>query len=66
MSYKLEILNRRQVARCIGVAPQTLASWEHEGRSAPVPIVRIGTKCLYDARQVSRWLKRHERVTHSS
>jgi DNA-binding XRE family transcriptional regulator len=61
MSSKLDILTRRQVAARIGVTPQTLTYWESSGRSAPVPIVRIGTKCLYDSRHIARWLKRHEK-----
>lgn len=59
MSHKTDILNRRQVAARIGVAPSTMLFWERSGRSVPCPIFRFGGKTLYDARQVTRWLKRH-------
>ena len=51
-----DLLTRREAAKYLGVAEQTLAAWQSLGRSS-LPIVRIGTRLVrYRRRDLDAWL----------
>ena len=50
------LLSAREAAMALGVCPKTLWSWSRP--RGPIPVVRIGTRTLYDPRDLQAAIDR--------
>jgi hypothetical protein len=58
------LLTRKEAARLIGKAPQTLAVWKCNGRYA-LPYVVIGRSCMYRLSDLLAWIDSHARASQT-
>ena len=49
-----QLLTLEEVAARLRVAPGTLRNWVSAKR---IPVVKLGTRCLFDPRELERWIE---------
>jgi len=49
-----QLLTLEEVAARLRVAPGTLRNWVSAKR---IPVVKLGTRCLFDPREIERWIE---------
>lgn len=52
------LLSRDEVAELLGIKPQTLAKWAHEGNFT-LPMVKVGTRRMYRPDDVDAFIDRN-------
>ncbi len=57
-----ELLDTLEVARFLGIHPQTLAAWRSQGRGPKW--VKVGARVVrYRPGDIEKWLRRNEQTT---
>ena len=54
------LLTRKEAARVLGMAPQTLAIWAMDGRNR-LPMLKFGRTVRYRMSDLEKWMAAHER-----
>jgi len=49
-----QLLTLEEVAARLRVAPGTVRNWVSAKR---IPVVKLGTRCLFDPRELERWIE---------
>jgi hypothetical protein len=57
-----DLVNEREAARIIDVAPGTLSVWRSTGRYC-LPFVKVGSKVRYSRKGLHAWLESRTRAT---
>jgi DNA-binding transcriptional MerR regulator len=57
------LINRRELAEKLGLSPHTLAVWAVRGFG--VPVVKCGSRAMYDPEDVERFIEARKRASTS-